>query len=352
MHSEIKLPNMSIGNLLSIIIAFVYISGFVILHAFETSLGLPLKGLLDFEYLEAGLYFTFFSVGLVGIPLVIFLLLHEKQNPNDEQSLKDVIDVIIVTILDTNLVYFLLFFSFFVTLENLSISINIGMRLSLLAIFKIYFFGAIVIFFLLSIIRYQIHSDNSKKRKKFLKAVRFILFVLLGLISAIVDIFLLTRFALFNFIFSAFTYFLTIILLLVVVSYGSSKIKGNRSNKKTIIAIDVIFMSIILLYISAIFYSFNIYPHMPKNRGGAYPLTEATFLIKDQYTNVYNELISNDKLEGKHTSPLFILRAHNQLFYCKQPHARFEEEHEEHVDVIVIKKKHILRIDISRNSLL
>lgn len=359
-------PSISMGHITVALVAFTYLIGYLILHTFSATIGLPSSGLLDAQYLEAGVFFEMVSLAIVAVPVILWLLLRglyqpkdipsEESGDGDNKSANEdpSKDIRLPLILVSNLCYAMLFFALFATKELLDITVNWYIWTPPLSfLFYSYLIGSVVAMLSLGIIRLALIEDGGPGQlaRIVLKAIRVTLFIILIILAFIIDITLLFKIQVIGRIpFSAYLYLTLFILFLCVFSYGRMRIMQlQNSPSKGPMFVIVAYFSMMILYLSIITYALVLYPNMPENRGGKYPLTQVLFVFKDEYKSNYYEILDKSTQEGR-SIPLFLMDARNDLLYCYQGWHPFETWYNR--KMYVVKKGDIASMEISRNSFL
>ena len=357
--------SLSVGNLAAAFLAITYVFGYLIHRAFTTTLGLTAQGLFQAEYLEAGLFFEILSLAIVGIPVILWLLLRglsgspesSSQNSISENSPKTTSsgaarDMRLAFLLASNLLYVLIFFAIFMTMEYLESTLEIfGHRVSFGLIALGYIFAAIVFFLTLGLIRRALKEGCGATAITLLKGLRFVCLACLVAISVGIDAILIFAVPLLRrAVVSADLYIAFLVLLLCVVTYAYSRTRQLEDHRVKTLMIGVTsFYAFIITYFVLLTYGFSIYPNIPRNRGGRYPLTQMTFVIREQSRPNYRGLIDKAAPTNGTTFPLFVLNRENDLFFVTDVRGPFREWIGR---VHVIKKDDCENMEIARNSFL
>ncbi len=374
---------LTIANMVAVFIAFTYVCGYLINSTFTATLGLNTRTFLKAEYIEAGLFFELVSMAIIAIPVILWFFLQSLQSEGDISSVAvsgsspDAQDIyrgrhmILPFCLVANLCYVMLFFAIFITKEYFHLQINLdgyifgpgNYTISFGYVFGGYFFTAISLFLILGMIRWLIRTvirpaligagDSATRALlmilKLLKIVRSVCLVSLVIISVAADLILIVNVSLLRYIcVPVFLYLGLLFLLLLVVSYTIFRLRQmtNPLTRWLMIALAS-FFSCTLLFFAILLYGVLLYPNIPENRGGKYPLTQVTFVIKDKLKSQYKDLIDPKFSAEGRTVPLFLLDRDDKLLFTARVRGPFQEWVR---DVHVIKRDEIARMDITRNA--
>ena len=345
----------TLGQLAMIILAVVYVIGYMVTRTFLATLGLVSHSIFKAEYLEVGFVFLIISIALLATPIIVKLLL-DKLTEDEWKEIDDKAvapNTKLAVSLVSNFVYGLLFICLFVVREDLTRHIHVlGWPVSLGLILSVYFYGITLLLITLAIIRWMIKESNGVLTIRVLKIVRLLLLVITILLLAIFDYVVVFEMPIWrSAVLNSIPFTILLLLVVVVIWYckkRTDQMQEDKSRQIALISISAVFV-LMLVFMSVLLYGWMMYPNIPANRGGRYPLTEIRLVLTPEAAAYYNDLLDPEAEIPNETISLFVVDVSESTLFATRPVKPFEKRYP---TIIVVKRDNVARARVYRNHLL
>jgi hypothetical protein len=311
---------LSVPQLAAIGVGVLYVSGYYINSIFLRNYGISDSELFKLEYIKIGFVFSLITFGLVFLPFGAFFLTYKVRKASQLPHYH--VGAIGNSL---NVIFFLgvpLFLAFFATRHDWLMSLSSTLfclqtfQQVVIAFLLISAFGVVVLPYIERVLSARTEGAVLLNLYRFIvEPVRY------GIL--LVSLYLLERsFAQLPWIPSLFSrcvyYVLAALVFVVGMSGALWWIKHIREIKGYFLVYPLICFGLAILYYMAIAsYEFGLYTHIPCNRGGRLPLTEAYMEIRDHDGLFAKErTVAGVKLRG----PAYIIEETSDCYYVASEH--------------------------------
>lgn len=345
-----------VSAVISALLAFVYVSGYLV-HSFYTrGKGIPSLPLLNAEYIHTGLVFLGLTTFIVALPIVIWRTVVDA-NERSRTTVK--VNALVTPFVAVTFLYLVLFFALFITHSDWEYVFQVSNHhVPLRTLSLNYFFSVAVLLCLIPAIRQFNTRRNADDPRWFSDCVdnamtsigiRTVVYCLQALEVGFTVLFLGALWAKLPWFAPFMGRMLLYVLSLVVVTVSARVIGGwtklyqwtGSRNVFLLIGLPFLLAGYLILIST---YSFGIYNNLPVNRGGRYPVTSARLVLEHDYS-IPSEYIASTGTQFVISKPIFILEDSEHYLYIAQ-YKDSAEWFDDAPFVHAIKKDAVLRIEL------
>lgn len=323
-------PVVSLANAAAGAAALAYIAGFLIYTIDRNRCGIANHTLLKAEFVEIGIIFFLFSLSLVVIPAAFGIVLRRIAQQHSIMTGGYSRQQLLPTLtLVTHLYYVTLFFALFVTEAEMHLSVRVfywttdlGFLFSLLvSVTTIALVSCMV-----TRVLYVASRKNSQARRhlpdQLFELGTNVVKALLLVFMLMFDSFLLRSVLWIPGTLYRMRFWLPIVLALSVVVLVLPFRYNTLAERFTRRLLVVAMLCVLVpgVYLDIMTYADGVFPSLPSDRGGRYPVTVATFQFKDIPTGQGRSLTKFAEGKERESQPLFIIEQTDTLVYVCRPY--------------------------------